>query len=117
MAYFNKIKDFYITRGVADDEILKYLALPILTNLIENKEYEKDYFQVVEFEKKENNIFKISIRQEEVNDKIKENKIEFHVSCPYNEEFKNFDVEKLYLIEDEEYDGITPQTLLLPEEY
>lgn len=116
MAYFNKVKDFFVTRGVNDDKILNYLALPILINLTENKEYEKDYFQVVELEKKENNTFKISIRQEEVNDKIKENKIEFYVSCPY-EEFKNFNVKKLFLKEDEEYDGITPQTLLLPEEY
>lgn len=116
MAYFNKIKDFYITRGVADNKILEYLALPILINLTQNREYEKDYFQVVELEKKENNTFKISIRQEEVNEKIKENKIEFYVSCPYKKEFKNFDVKRLFLKENEEYEGITAQTLLLPEE-
>lgn len=72
--------------------------------------------QIIELEKKENYTFKISIRQEEVDDVIKENKIEFYITCPYKEEFKNFNISKLYLKEDEEYNGITQQTLLLPKE-
>ena len=116
LAYFDKIKDFFITRGVYEDKILNYLTSPIIIRITENKDYEKDYLQIIELEKKENYTFKISIRQEEVDDVIKENKIEFYITCPYKEEFKNFNISKLYLKEDEEYNGITQQTLLLPKE-
>ncbi|WP_302162553.1 hypothetical protein [uncultured Fusobacterium sp.] len=116
MAYFDKIKDFFVTRGVYEDKILNYLTSPIIIRITENKDYEKDYLQIIELEKKENYTFKISIRQEEVDDVIKENKIEFYITCPYKEEFKNFNISKLYLKEDEEYNGITQQTLLLPKE-
>ena len=101
MAYFDKIKDVYLTRGVAEKPMGRDLASWILGAVIHKAKYEKDYFQIIEFEKLENNILKMIIRQEEVNEKI----------------FKEFDMTKLYLIEDEEYNGITAQTLLLPEEY
>lgn len=117
MAYFDKIKDVYLTRGVVEEPMGRDLASWILGAVVHKAKYEKDYFQIIEFEKLENNILKMIIRQEEVNEKIKENRIEIKLKCKNEKIFKEFDITKLYLIEDEEYDGITAQTLLLPEEY
>ena len=116
MAYFDKIKNFYITSGVSSNPIAKDIALNILFKIIQTN-YLKDYLQIIELEKLKENTLKINIRQEEVNEEIKENKIEFTVKC-YNEKlFKEFKLKKLYLIENEKYNGITAQTLLLPEDY
>ena len=117
MAYFDKIKNFCLTKGVAEKPIGRDLASWILGAVIYKAKYEKDYFQIIEFEKLENNILKMIIRQEEVNEKIKENRTEIKLKCKNEKIFKEFDMTKLYLIEDEEYNGITAQTLLLPEEY
>lgn len=117
MAYFDKIKDVYLTRGVAEEPMGRDLASWILGAVVHRAKYEKDYFQIIEISKEKNNTLKISIRQEEVNEKIKENKIEVELKCHNEKIFKEFSIKKMYLIEDEEYNGITPQTLLLPEEY
>ena len=116
MAYFDKIKTFVITRGVASNILAIYLAKFLISKVIAEKEYKKDYLQIIEFSKEED-ILKVSIRQEEVNEEIKENKIEFEIKNINKILLKKFDIKKMYLIEDEEYEGQSIQTLLLPEEY
>ena len=117
MAYFDKIKDVYLTRGVAEKPMGRDLASWILGAVIHKAKYEKDYFQIIEFEKLENNILKMTIRQEKVNEEIKEKKSVILFDDIEKELLDNFTIEKMYLIEDEECDGVTPQTLLFPEEY
>ena len=81
MAYFDKVKDVYLTRRVAEKSIGRDLASWILGAVVHKAKYKKDYFQIIEFEKLENNILKMIIRQEEVNERIKENRIEIKLKC------------------------------------
>lgn len=75
MLKFDKVKRLMMSKGVqvniGDTMILSY----IIDNLVYNAKYIKDYLQVIEIQKEKNNILKITIKQEEVDEKIKENKI------------------------------------------
>ena len=117
MAYFNKIKKFTYTKGVEENSLARDLGTMALYHLVLFSKYKKDYFQIIEVEKLENNILKMTIRQEKVNEEIKEKKSVILFDDIEKELLDNFTIEKMYLIEDEECDGVTPQTLLFPEEY
>ena len=113
--YFSGLKRYVATVGTA--EIPAYIKLLFLQKIV-NADYEKDYFQVIEIKQEENQKIKVTIKQEEVDETIKENKITFDLQLPSIEFYRVFnDIKKLYLIEDEEYQGVIIQTLLLPEEY
>lgn len=117
MAYFNKVKNLFITEGVENDPLARDLGVMALYHLIMFARYPKDYLQVVEFEKMENNLLKMIIRQENVNEEIKEHRTEIVLDDIEEEILDKFSGEKMYIIEDEEYNGVTPQTILFASEY
>ena len=112
--YFEGMGRFIYTPGVL--EIPDILKLKILMEVIK-LEYIKDYFQILSLKKVDNFKLELTIRQENVNDTIKEEKRikEIEVS----EELYNHidDYEKIYLIEDVYSEDYRVQTMLLPEEY
>lgn len=118
MLKFDKVKRLMMSKGVqvniGDTKILSY----IIDNLVYNAKYIKDYLQVIEIQKEKNNILKITISQEEVNEKIKENSFEFKICFANDEVFENINIKKMFLIENgERYEGEIVQNFILPEEY
>ena len=109
MAYFDRVKNLIFSEGVGNDPLARDLGVMAFYHLIIFARYPKDYLQVIEFEKMENNILKMVIKQENVNEEIREHKEEIILD--------KFEAEKMYIIEDEEYDGKTPQTILFASEY
>ncbi|WP_177162290.1 hypothetical protein [uncultured Fusobacterium sp.] len=117
MAYFDRIKNLFINEGVENDPLARDLGVMAFYHLIMFAHYPKDYLQVVEFEKLENNILKMIIKQENVNEKIREHREEIILDNIEEEILEKFEAEKMYIIEDEEYNGITRQTILFASEY
>lgn len=118
MLKFDKVKRLMMSKGVqvniGDTKILSY----IIDNLVYNAKYIKDYLQVIEIQKEKNNILKITISQEEVNEQIKENSFEFKICFVNDEVFENINIKKMFLIENgERYEGKIVQNFILPEEY
>lgn len=118
MLKFDKVKRLMMSKGVqvniGDTKILSY----IIDNLVYNAKYIKDYLQVIEIQKEKNNILKITISQEEVNEQIKENSFEFKICFVNDEVFENINIKKMFLIENgERYEGEIVQNFILPEEY
>ncbi|MBO0428813.1 hypothetical protein JZO82_06505 [Vagococcus fluvialis] len=97
----------FITKGI-DMRIPKEIQVvcwQLVDNLVKEKEVEVDYLQIFEFEKHQEEKLLITHRQEEPEyQKTYELKLE--------ESIVNFDVSKLWLIDDGEN-----QTMLLPTEY
>lgn len=118
MLKFDKVKRLMMSKGVqvniGDTKILSY----IIDNLVYNAKYIKDYLQVIEIQKEKNNILKITIKQEEVDDQIKENSFEFKICFANDEVFENINIKKMFLIENgERYEGEIVQNFILLEEY
>ena len=118
MLKFDKVKRLMMSKGVeiniGDTLILSY----IIDNLVYNAKYIKDYLQVIEIQKEKNNILKITIKQEEVDDQIKENSFEFKICFANDKVFESINIKKMFLIENgERYEGEIVQTFILPEEY
>ena len=117
MAYFDRVKNLVFSDGVENDPLARDLGVMAFYHLIIFARYPKDYLQVVEFEKMEKNLLKMIIKQENVNEKIKEHREEIILDNIEEEILEKFSGEKMYIIEDEEYDGKTPQTILFTSEY
>lgn len=117
MAYFDRVKNLIFSEGVGNDPLARDLGVMAFYHLIIFARYPKDYLQVIEFEKMENNILKMVIKQENVNEEIREHKEEIILDNIEEEILDKFSGEKMYIIEDEEYDGRTPQTILFASEY
>jgi hypothetical protein len=84
---------------------IQVVCWQLVDNLVKEKEVEVDYLQIFEFEKHQEEKLLITHRQEEPEyQKTYELKLE--------ESIVNFDVSKLWLIDDGEN-----QTMLLPTEY
>lgn len=117
MAYFDRVKNLIFSEGVGNDPLARDLGVMAFYHLIIFARYPKDYLQVIEFEKMKNNILKMIIKQENVNEKIREHREEIILDNIEEEILEKFEAEKMYIIEDEEYNGITRQTILFASEY
>lgn len=114
MAYFDKVKNIYLTESIKKDNVVKNICLWILETIVYKVKYEKNYFQTIEISKEKNNILKIFVKQDNIKNKQEEQKTEIEIKITVDEIFKNFNVKKIYLVEQEIYNGKLEQIFYLP---
>lgn len=116
MAYFDKVKNIHLMESIIENGVVSDLCLWIIGAVIYKIRYEKNYFQTIEISKEKDNILKLTIKQKDIKDKEKEQKTEIELKVKGDEIFKKFNVKKIYLVEDEIYNGEREQIFFLPKD-